>query len=216
MQNMKYAILMGDVRGSRELRGEALARCLEVLTIEANGKFAGEVASPLTVTLGDEFQGVLKSEGAATRVILWMERKLLELGPKWELGAIQLRYALNWGEIESPLNRERAHGMLGAGLTRAREMLSEGKRESRYRFNLQDGGKTETLGELFEVLEALRRDWKSQDFDLIRRLLEEEDDTLLGKEFARDRTSIYRRRLSLKTDAYLILETLILKTIKAC
>lgn len=213
---MFYAILMGDVKGSRKKSSEELSKCLEALVGGANEEYASEVESPLTVTLGDEFQGVMQSELAGLRVILWMERRLLELGPKWGLGDVQLRYALNWGKIESRLNRKRAHGMLGPGLTRAREMLSEGKRGSRIRLNLEKKEHTKQVWKLFQVMDAIRRDWKSGDFRLIERLLEEEDDTLLAKEFDRDRTSIYRRRLSLKTDAYLKLEELILSWMQTC
>ncbi len=116
---MSYFILMGDVIDSASQDGPSLATRLHTLVAAVNAERRDEILSPLTVTLGDEFQGVCTSLSAASDVIQQCNRHILRQGKPFEL-----RYVLYQGEIETPLNQEIAHGMLGEGLTRARQLLS--------------------------------------------------------------------------------------------
>lgn len=207
-----HTILMADVIASRTQEGSGLAGHLRALTEVANEQFAGVLESPMTVTLGDEFQGIVTSPAAGVDLLLWLEHRLRmnPLERETERRAYQLRYVLHQGVVESPLNRNRAHGMLGPGLTTARELLNEDRRGlPRFRMALADEAQSRRLGQLFGVLDALTADWRPKDFDLIEALFGEADSVELGRRFNRHRTSIDRRRETLKIDACLTLERLL-------
>ncbi len=54
-----YPIFMGDVVNSSDYDGEVLSKGLKELVESTNKKFGKAILSPLTITLGDEFQGIL-------------------------------------------------------------------------------------------------------------------------------------------------------------
>lgn len=205
-------ILMADVIGSREQPGAPLSQHLRALTQGANAAFPEGILSPLTVTLGDEFQGVVSNPAGGIDVILWLEQHLRRnpLCQGSECHPYQLRYVLHEGEIDSPLNPERAHGMLGAGLARAREMLTKRARGSpRMLISLRDEHRARRLSDLLIVLDSIVEDWKAEDFELIEAMRESQDSEAIGKRFDRHRTSIDRRRRTLKIEASLLLERLL-------
>lgn len=204
---------MGDVISSRDHDGATLGRHLKELVDSVNRQFETRLSSPLTVTLGDEFQGVCADVQAGSEIILRMEHQLRAKPLKVDgsLSAYQLRYVLHRGEIESPINPERAHGMLGPGLTEARERLNDHRRGMpRMRISLNDETVSRRLNDLFAVLDAISEDYNPDDFEFITALMEEKDSSLVGERFNRHRTSVDRRRRTLRIDAYLTLERLIL------
>lgn len=212
MAQTKQIILMADVISSRTFDGAALSAHLLEATEAANFEFKRELGSPLTVTLGDEFQGVCASVRVGVDLMLWLERHLRKKPhfEKKKLASYQLRYVLHEGVVESPLNPDRAHGMLGPGLTRARELLDEHRRGApRFRVVLDDADRSRRLTQLFQVLDAIASDYKADDFAFIEALLDESDNERVGEQFDRHRTSVDRRRRTLKIEAYQLLERLL-------
>ena len=203
----------GDVIGSSAFEGAALSAHLSALVGRANKHFKAELKSPLTVTLGDEFQGICQTLGAGVEVILWLEHALRSDPLRNETGALgyQMRFVLHEGRVESPVNTRNAHGMLGPGLTQARALLSE-HRDGAQRIRVALANKTLSaqLEDVFAVLDDLSSDFKAKDFALIEAMFEEVDSSLLGARFGRHRTSIDRRRKTLKVDACERLERVLL------
>ena len=112
----QYDILMADVIRSRNQDGERLMQDLEKLVEEVAKINPARFLSPMTITLGDEFQAVVRSAVDAVEIMFSLEeqRIMLQL-------PLKLRYVLHRGVIETPINAKSAHGMLGKGLTQARE-----------------------------------------------------------------------------------------------
>ncbi len=113
---MPHLVLIGDLIASRQLpeRGktqEKLAAALERL----NATSAERLASPYTITLGDEFQAVFRT---ADRIFHDAVTLLLALHP------IRIRFAWGIGRIETPLNPEMAIGMDGPAFHHAREAMT--------------------------------------------------------------------------------------------
>lgn len=203
---------MGDVSESREYPGEALAAHLRKVIGVATRRNREGIRSPLTVTLGDEFQGIVRSLSDGVRIILSLEQALLEdpLRVDGDACPYRFRYVLHEGIVESPVNPEIAHNMLGPGLTRARELLTEpGRSRPHYRIDIGNPTVGARLERLFFVYESLRSDWSSKDFSLICALLEDDDDAAVAERFNRHRTTILRRRVSLKIREYQVLQSLL-------
>lgn len=135
------AILMADVVRSRNIDARPLSRHLKTTTAAANRVSGSGIKSPLTVTLGNEFQGVCRSIADGINIILWREHRLrakpLMIDGKGK--SYGLRYVLYEGVISTPFNRDRAHGMLGPGLTEPRQRLNQKERKQpRIQIELQD------------------------------------------------------------------------------
>lgn len=192
----EYHIVMADIIESRSKPGKTVSRQLESIVRAANK--APGVISPFVVTLGDEFQGIVANLHSACQSILQFEYQSLKQNVEF-----RLRYSLHKGVIETPINRERAHGMLGPGLTRAREMLNE-KAPGRPRVLVDLGNSSldDTLQHLFSVLTALKDRWKVRDYALVMAMLAEDNDSRVAKEFEKNRSQIWKRRNTLLVQEY--------------
>lgn len=193
---------MGDLTGSSDAPSEDVATQLRAVVAGVNEAFAEDILSPLTVTLGDEFQGVARSAKAAVGMIFaferaWIDRRVPDLHYSWV-----------WGPVATEINREIAHGMMGPALTDARAMLTRKDRDrEKVQVALADrsrGG--DTLQDVFLGLTGISNRWKDKDFALVSDLLDMSDISRVAERHDRDTSSIYRRRESLMIEPYQALE----------
>ncbi len=138
-----HAILMGDLILSTKAPSiQALHRAFNDAVSEANRRHRTKLDSPLTITLGDEFQGLAASLSDGLTIIRELRRKLLA-------DRVGCRFVLGFVRIETPVNRSKAWNMMGPGLADAREILLEKKRRltrfSAYRFSLPEDPIAENL-----------------------------------------------------------------------
>lgn len=89
MVGMKQgAALIGDIIGSREVADRpALHRRLREIVELTNAELAP--VAPLRITVGDEYQGVFTTVGAALHAALWLRLSLLPMA--------DLRHGIGWG-----------------------------------------------------------------------------------------------------------------------
>ena len=114
-----------------------------------------------------------------------------------------LRYVVYYGKIDTPLNPEIAHGMVGSGLTRSREMLTDKHRgQPRFHFDLPNQTLALQLSRLFNVMASLSRDWRPKDADLISDMLTSDDNAAIGIKYGKNRSQIWKRRKNLCIDDY--------------
>lgn len=116
---MQYLAVIGDVVASRQLtaRGDFQTKVAGVL--KATGTRNPSLASPFTLTLGDEFQAVYRN---ADRLFLDVFSLLRDIYP------VQARFAIGLGDLSTPVNRKQALGMDGRAFYRAREAIVELKK----------------------------------------------------------------------------------------
>ena len=129
--------------------------------------------------------------------------------------AFKLRYVLNYGEIETPINPQKAHGMLGQGLTDSRKMLElEKQKEKRFLIKTDDKKLTEQLNMAFNIYQSFIDNWKFKDFKIVSTFLEYKDYKKVAKILQKDQSSVWRRKKSLKMDEYTVAVNLIHSLIK--
>ncbi|MFC4930047.1 SatD family protein [Massilia sp. GCM10023247] len=208
----QHYIVMADVVRSTSYDGNELMGEFKRIVEECNYAHRDTLLSPFTITLGDEFQGVAASLSAAVDSILFLEDRTLTVQP-----VFSLRYVLVYGAIDTPINPTIAHGMVGSGLTSAREMLTK-KRRGRPRFQLDLGGGayTEELRMVFRLLELLSTHWKEKDYILIRELLWGSDDKEVALRFGKTASQIWKRKKTLQIEEYLIAKELLRQTVNRC
>ena len=111
---MQYLVLIGDVVASRRLPARAqFQRRLKAALQDVNGR-ARSLASPYTLTFGDEFQAVYRQADTAFADVFALQAAI---------APVRARFALAVGEIVTPLNPSQAIGMDGPAFHRARALL---------------------------------------------------------------------------------------------
>lgn len=204
-----YYILMADVIKSREWN-EDLMHLLKEVVKDINSKKRKKLLSPLTITLGDEFQGIPASLANAIELIIAIEESILKHGI-----IFKMRYVLNYGNIDTPINKKIAYQMTGSGLTDARFLLNNLKKnkQDRFHFNVADEKLTKILEDEFIIYQSIVDDWKEKDFETVNALLLHNDykdaAVFLGKHLS----LIWRKEKSLKLKEYEAIKSIIQQTL---
>lgn len=216
-----YYIVMSDVISSHSYDGNYLSDSLSYLVSKCNQKLGNKILSPYTITLGDEFQGILGNLKSAVESIFFIEEFVKTLAPSQldlfgkTTMPITLRYSIYYGEITSEINPSIAHGMLGKGLTQARNMLNDKKtNKHRFKFGLDNQKLSKQLNGLFFLLESLIEKWKHSDYPIINEMLINENDHKVGEKFEKNRSQVWKRRKSLRIEDYKTIKTLIFDLIQ--
>lgn len=149
-----YVALMGDLVESEGSGDVAALHARFNQVIEQQSRAAGTgIVSPLTITLGDEFQGLTRSLAAAFKIARHIRFDLME-------ASVECRFAMGVVTLKTPLNPDRAWNMMGPGLATTRERLNEKRSDRLYRFILPDAPIIENLLEASGAsLTAIERGW---------------------------------------------------------
>lgn len=209
MQAEKYYILMADIIGSSGFEGQQLMAEFKKMIALQNKHFADKILSPLTITLGDEFQGVIADLPTCIQIIIALD----EYSYVKSVG-FKLRYSLHYGPIDTAINHKVAHGMVGAGLTQARENITLLKKDRNSRFLIAIASPIldRVLNNLFIVYQTMIDSWKSDDIALVDAFLKYVDYKEVAKKMKKDVSLVWRRKKSLQIHEYLCLKEAILES----
>ncbi|MBN1272572.1 MAG: hypothetical protein JXB26_09920 [Candidatus Aminicenantes bacterium] len=202
---MKYYILMADIIESSRKTSAALMQDFSEICNHMNKNFRNYFHSPITITLGDEFQSIVKSIKEGVNIIVEFEETIIHTKK-----GFKLRYVLNYGDINTPINRKRAHGMLGSGLTETRDMLS-GKKQERGRFLIKDRDPvlSEKINQAFFIYQSFIDGWKLKDYGIVSAFLKYRDYKRVADVLIKNRSLMWKREKSLKINEYLAVKKLI-------
>lgn len=194
---MRNWILMGDIVESSNADQLILQREFARLIRRVNEDYSNSFESPLTITLGDEFQGVVRSSKEAAEVVIALEEY------RWDLELeIVIRYSLGLGEITTPINPEIAYGMLGPGLSEVREALVEMKQEED---RMMISGQFDTKSQLalsMNIFLEKQEEWKWRDREIISGYFTYRDYKKVAEVMGKDVSLIWRRFKSLGFESY--------------
>lgn len=124
------AVLMGDLVASERARSlRAVHRAFNEAIDFANERYAASIESPLTITLGDEFQGLTRTLAQAWGIASALRLRLLA-------GSVSCRFVVGTAQLETPVNPREAWNMMGRGLAEARDKLNDKRASNAYRFSL--------------------------------------------------------------------------------
>ncbi len=160
---MKYLVLIGDVLASRHLPERAqFQRRLKSALQGLNGR-RKVLASPYTLTLGDEFQAVYRDTQGVFADIFTL---LAEVAP------VRVRLAVAVGEIVTPINPRQSIGMDGPAFHRARARLERLKGEGRL-LGIHDSGdgRWKLPAATLAVLSGLMEGWRQTRLQLFAGML---------------------------------------------
>lgn len=204
---MKYPILMADIVDSRKANQSLLIDELRKVVHYINNKWRESIISPLTITLGDEFQGVIKDIESCYRLMFDMEEFILT-----NASGIKLRYVMNYGNIDTPINKNVAYEMLGDGLTLAREELNKLKSSSN-RFRIlshKNKQATTVMNDLFLLYGSYVDSWKMKEYHIVTEFLKNSDYKIVADKLNMNKSSTWRRYKTLYIEEYNTTKELIL------
>jgi len=123
----------------------------------------------------------------------------------------KIRYVLNYGDIDTPLNPDQAYQMLGRGLSQTREMLQNLKKNgSRFLIKSENTRLSEKLNQAFSIYQSLVDDWKVKDYEVVSAFLKHRDYKIVAKNLGRNTSSMWRKEKSLKINEYLAVKEILL------
>lgn len=146
-----YLALIGDVVGSRAVEGRAeLQRSLERATGGVNNILAPALAAPLTLTAGDEIQGLFRDPAAVVDAVVEVADLVFPA---------RLVHGLGLGRLETDLGPDPAL-LDGPCFHRAREALEEARGEGSWLVarGLREPG-DQVVSAIFRLLGELRSRW---------------------------------------------------------
>ncbi|MEJ0024544.1 MAG: SatD family protein [Rhizomicrobium sp.] len=148
------AVVMGDIIDSEGQRaGGDLSREFNSAIRAANKKYRAALLSPLTITLGDEFQGLVREMAKGFEIITKLRSDLLEK-------SVNCRFVLGIARLDTKINTENAWNMMGDGLAQARSKLNDKREPNVYRFSLYDDPSRQRLLDAVGLsLTAIEEEW---------------------------------------------------------
>ena len=188
---------MGDIVNSEKLQDVSRLHTLFNEAIQAaNELHRAELASPLTITLGDEFQGLTMRSSQALPIARYLRYRLMEHG-------IECRFSIGLVELRTPLNKDRSWNMMGPGLSKTRAKLDEKRDSSLYRFAIDDDVLWQVvLDALGAGVTSIERRWTDrQRYDIVQ-LLNGRSVQTLAKARNVSVHSIYKVRQSGEFETY--------------
>ncbi len=199
---MQY-ILMADIIDSSNYRSGPLMEEFKQLVKKVNKEYSMHIISRFTITLGDEFQGIVDDLRSALDVIFRMEELIIA-----QASGFKLRYVLLYGPVETPIEKKHAHGMLGEGLTEARKRLNLLKK-SFHRFDFEGFEEAEHFRKLFVLFQHFIDRWNEKDWQVVDAFLRYKDYKKVAVKLKKDPSTMWRRERSLAIPEYVTCKDLI-------
>ena len=166
---MDYIAIIGDMIDSKDIENrfegqQQLKACLDKLNI----KYQAVLASKFSITLGDEFQGLLMAEAPLFQIID-------EINQSME--GINLRFGIGLGKILTDINPEVSLGADGPAYWYAREAINHIHQKNDYgntqlAVRMDEKEVEEVINSLLAASEAIKASWRDSQKVLLQTLLE--------------------------------------------
>jgi len=162
----RYVALIGDIRGSRDAddRQEVQTEFKRVVDALDDQVASSAIASPFTVTTGDEFQALLTDAGAAVDAAVAASDRF---------HPARLRFGIGRGGLDTELNPDRAIGMDGPCFHRARDAIDAAREDGAWlRVAGWSGDLEAHVNAMFDLVQGVREDWTDRQAEFALALAE--------------------------------------------
>lgn len=184
--NDAYIAIIGDIKDSKKIknRGEAQEQ-LQMILEDINDRYNDDISSKFTITLGDEFQGLLHNGKNIMMIITEIERRMFPL---------KIRFGIGIGAITTSINREMSIGADGPGYYKARsaiDYLKESEKKKKtdapdIRLEVEDENQEISImiNTIFTLLTVIKESWSDRQREIIWTMFECQDSqTAVAKRF---------------------------------
>lgn len=202
-------IIMADIIDSREKDELVMMWQFKELVYNLNLKYGRNISSPLTITLGDEFQGIITDLQSLIEILFFIEEQTLKQGL-----IFKLRYAISESDIDPfKINTYASYGMMSEGLIETRFNLNNSKKNKNrfhFYFNKMNKLKAKKLDLLFSCYQAKIDSWNIKDKDIIKEYLNKNTNYKnIASSLDMYDSTIWKKLHRLDMDTYINLKTLI-------
>lgn len=120
---MEYVAIIGDIIASKEIqeRGDIQEKLRYILN-QINEIYDNDISANFIITLGDEFQGLLKDNRNLLDIIKYIQKMMYP---------VRLRFGIGIGEISTKIFHEAALGADGPAYYAARNAMEELREQER-------------------------------------------------------------------------------------
>jgi len=152
---MLYLVIIGDIIKSRELNNRyQVQQEFDSAVHETQQTYGEGLISPITLTIGDEFQSVMRNGRGLFKIIDDLDLKMRP---------VQLRYGIGIGKINTAINSKISIGMDGPAFHMARDALDRCKKEkTRYDFRFKNPDIEQRINILLNWIDASTRNWSDE------------------------------------------------------
>ncbi|MFN2373873.1 MAG: SatD family protein [Cyclonatronaceae bacterium] len=186
---MTHAIvLIGDLIESRKLsdRGRAATQKDLKNVLGQINRDAPGILSPLTITLGDEFQAVYQSAGSLF-THLWTIMAAIH--------PVYARFSVSAGAITTPINRKQAIGMDGPAFHAARDGVNILKNdEGLLRVNIPNPEIERLMNASLMLVSKEMLSWNSNRFHILQKLGQGEEVSRIAADMGLSEVAVYKNR----------------------
>ena len=164
-----FVAVIGDIKDSRHLscRKEVQTGLQEILD-GINKKYEKEITSKFLITLGDEFQGLLRTGEGVLNIINEI---------RMQMYPVRLRFGIGFGQITTDIREEMALGADGPAYHRAREaveLLKEQEKKNRsvpadicFKMDAPDHRTEVLLNTIFDLIYVMESGWTDRHREII-------------------------------------------------
>jgi len=148
----KYIVITGDLKESRKIsKRKKIQEKLKIVLDKINNKYRKNIKVKFSITLGDEFQGLIDSLALSYIIIKDIKRLLFPL---------KISFGVGVGKISTKFSK-RTSEMDGEAFFRSRKALGHAKNLKQNIYYITgDKNRDEFINTIIMLIEAIRRDWK--------------------------------------------------------
>lgn len=158
--NKFYAVIIGDVSGSKQLSGRNRYQTqlfMKSAIVQINEEFHEHIEAPFTITKGDEFQGLLADLEGAFQIVLALEKLTFPT---------RIRFGIGVGNIFR-MGGKLPIEMDGPAFHRANAALNFAKKKKYSYFMKTHNESVDMLANtIFQLMTALKQRWNERHYRL--------------------------------------------------
>lgn len=165
----KYVAIIGDISDSKSIRErKVFQQKFKSILTDINVKYSDDIAAKFAITLGDEFQGLVKNRNNIIKMITEIE---IAIAP------VELRFGIGIGDITTDIDLNHSAEIDGPAYHRARQMIHAiEKKKSQYTERQSNmmicSGENnaeidELLNSILSVCHALKSKWTDRQTEII-------------------------------------------------
>lgn len=174
-----YIAIIGDIKDSKKIKDRnAVQKNLHSVLLDINEKYKKDIYSKFTITLGDEFQGLLSDGVNTMNIITEIEQRMYP---------VKLRFGVGIGAITTDINTEIALGADGPGYYMARTAIEYIKSDEKKKqtntadIRIEIDGNNETaqiLNTILSLMTVIKEGWSDRQREIIWDMLKFQDSQL--------------------------------------
>ncbi|HSH35264.1 SatD family protein [Schnuerera sp.] len=168
MQNFNLVAIIGDIIDSRNIEDRSqIQEKLKKILRDVNIKYKEYVISKWTITLGDEFQALIKPNLEIFKILDYISYKM---------DPIKIRFGMGLGEIYTNINYEKSIGADGPAYWNARdaiEIIHDNNNYGNSKISYKSKNKNdEIINNLLNYTDWMKENWTNTQREVLYALLE--------------------------------------------